>query len=420
MPDKSEKYPILIITGTLENSLHPVPPIADGAPEWNVFRLAEAQAQKDDCKLDIHIVSPCEKKQLEELYKYPVARTDRYQHVPFSNLKLAIYRKLIRHILPLRLLVRRLAKLPDLMSWWYLKRVKSILNEWSPQLVFINARPQYIRYLRKIVESGRLFFFMRGPLGESRRSLHLTDGIIVNSYGMYKYVHQFIEPGKPPVWVMPNSLGEDFVNVEENPERFLTDQKIIIFAGRIIPEKGVLELLQAFRLVLEKLPKTRLVICGASANFKMDENLSDYEMKVQKEAENFPAEKVILKGYVPNKQMAAYYSSAAVAVFPSLMDIYTESFGMVALEAMRCETPVVASRQPGFQELIVPGETGLLVDDPKDAKLLASAILQILHNPQLAQRMGRAGYEKSLDYTPDKALQAFEKIIEYIEKNEIQ
>ena len=84
---------------------------------------------------------------------------------------------------------------------------------------------------------------------------------------------------------------------------------------------------------------------------------------------------------------------------------------MVALEAMRCGTPVVASRRPGFEEVVVHGETGLLVDDPTDIPALAEAILQVLRDPELARRMGEAGYRRSLEYTPEKAV---ERLIEII------
>jgi glycosyltransferase involved in cell wall biosynthesis len=79
---------------------------------------------------------------------------------------------------------------------------------------------------------------------------------------------------------------------------------------------------------------------------------------------------------------------------------------------MRCGTPVVVSRQPGFEELVLPGETGLLVDNPHVTDSLAQAILQILQNPDLARRMGQAGYQRSLDYTPEKGLQSLETVLQ--------
>jgi len=388
----------------METSLHPIPPVADSAPEWNVFRLAEKESA-----LDIQVISPCEARQAPALQSFPAR--GQYHHIVFDNFQLEAYRKLARHILPMRLMVRRFARLPDLMSWWYLRRARRVLDKLEPDVIIINARPQYIRYLRQSFPRNRLLLFMRGELGESRRFLNLLDGIIVNSRGMRDYAREFVD-AKIPIWQMPNTLGNEFVAPESQPDRFTRSNKTILFSGRIIPVKGVLELLNAFRFVLEKMPKVQLVLCGAGDNFKRDNDITPYERAARQRAESLPPGRVRFEGYIPNPRLGAYYANACLAVFPS---IWKESFGMVALEAMRCRTPVVASRRPGFEEQIVEGETGLLVDDPTDAPTLAAAMLQILQDPALAQRMGENGYRRSLEYMPAAAVQRLEEIVSGID-----
>jgi glycosyltransferase involved in cell wall biosynthesis len=80
------------------------------------------------------------------------------------------------------------------------------------------------------------------------------------------------------------------------------------------------------------------------------------------------------------------YRSADCLVIPSLY----EPFGIVALEGMACETPVIASRVGGLQEIVVDGETGLLVR-PDDSGELSEAILLVLSDPMLGQKLARAG-----------------------------
>jgi spore coat protein SA len=401
---------VAIIAGTNETCLHPVPPVADSAPAWNIYRLAEAAGD-----LDLHVISPCEERQLPALQQFPA--TGRYHHIVFPQAQLGLYRSVLRHFLPLRLAARRLAKLPDLLSWWYLRQVVRVLENLQPDLVFINDRPQYIRYLRRHVPPGRLLFFMRGEMGESRRFLYLVDGIVVNSQGIADYARELLG-GKPvPIYWMPNSLGDEFPVPPPPLDRFHRREKRILYAGRIIPVKGVLELVEAFALVYREIPESRLFLYGASDNFRRDGPLTPYERQVRGRAARLPAGTVQFMGYVPNQEMGAHYVQADVAVFPS---IWKESFGMVALEAMRCGTPVVASRRPGFEEVVIPGETGLLVDDPTDIPALAEAILRVLRDPDLARRMGEAGYRHSLEYTPEKAVKRLMEIIGYYHSGESQ
>ena len=399
-----EKIRVLIVGGTLETGLHPVPPVADGAPEWNIFRLAEAAACNPESCLDIHIVSPCEAGQVPALKNFPVQAQGKYHHIIFQPFRLTLYRKFLRHLMPLHLFVRRLAKLPDLMSWWYLRRVLPLLPKLQPDYVIINDRPQYIRFLRSMATKGKLFLMLRHPVGESARYLSQLDGIIVNSLGMKKYVEQFVQSEKTCIWQVPNSIDDNFVIPVLNKGNGSRSGKTIVFAGRLIQEKGVHELLQAFRKIYSLFPDSRLVICGTL------DSRSPYVDNLQLLAEQFPSDVVKFAGYIPHQQMSEYYRQGDVAVFPSLPDVYIESFGMVALEAMRCKLPVVASRQPGFEELITSGENGFLVNAPRDINVLADAILQILASPELALRMGLAGYQCSLEYTPEKGLRALEAI----------
>lgn len=391
---------IAIIIGAPEQRLHPVPPVADGAPEWNIFRLAEAAQGLDVC-----VISPCEPGQLAAIRSFPVRHS--YEHVILPDHFLRLYRSVLCRIWPLRLAVRRFAKLPDLLSLIYLRRVAAWLAALQPDLVFINNHPQYIRYLRPHVAKGRLLLFVRGEMGESRRHLSLLDGIVVNSPGIGEYARELLGGTSMPIHLLPNSLGDEFVVSPAPPDRFFRTAKRIVFAGRIIADKGVLELLAAFELVHRRLPGVTLAIYGAGENDKRSGPLTLYEEKVHARAAQFPTGAVVLMGWVPSREMGAHYANADLAVFPS---VWKESFGMVALEAMRCATPVVASPRPGFEELVQPDVTGILVN-PTDTPALADAMLRILTDPALAQRMGEAGRERSMLYAPAAAAGRFAQIV---------
>lgn len=395
-----KKTRIAIISGPQSISLHPIPPVADGAPEWNIFRLAEAVTG-----VDIRVLSACEPGQVPKIQAFQTLRE--YDQIVISRRFLWLYRNFLVHLWPLKLLIRRVARLSDLLSWVYLRRAVSWLRTLQADLVFINGQPQYVRYLRRFVPKGRLFLFVRGEMGESRRHLHLLDGIVVNSQGMVEYVQKLLGAAQVPITMMPNSLGDEFQVPQAPPDRFVRAEKRVVFAGRIVPEKGLLELLDAFDLVVQHLPNVTLTIYGASANHKQAGVLTAYEQQVRARAAHFQPGQVSFAGWVSNREMGSCYVNADLAVFPS---VCKESFGMVALEAMRCGAPVVAATSPGFNELVLPELTGYLIDVADNAAL-ADKMLRILKDPALASQMGHAGYQRSLLYTPLVAAHEFEQIV---------
>jgi glycosyltransferase involved in cell wall biosynthesis len=132
----------------------------------------------------------------------------------------------------------------------------------------------------------------------------------------------------------------------------------ILYAGRLSPEKGVLELVEA----ANGFP---LVVAG-------DGPLRDRVPQAQ--------------GFVPPAQLPELYARAAVVACPS----HREGFGVACAEAMAHGKPVVASRVGGLKDLVVDGETGLLVP-PRDVGALRSALERLLADQELRRRMGAAG-----------------------------
>ena len=103
-------------------------------------------------------------------------------------------------------------------------------------------------------------------------------------------------------------------------------------------------------------------------------------------------DKVVFTGSVPQSRLPAYYSAADVFVLPS----YTESFGLAALEAMACGTPVVASRVGGLSTFIKHGETGYLIPWRRPEPF-AQRLDMLLANPGLRDTLGAAARAKALE-----------------------
>jgi len=162
-----------------------------------------------------------------------------------------------------------------------------------------------------------------------------------------------------------------------------SDPPEILFAGRLSPEKGILELLEAAR----GLP---LIVAG-------DGPLRD----------RVPS----ALGMLPHEQLVPLYGRAAIVACPS----HREGFGVVCAEAMAHGRPVVASAVGGLLDLVVDEETGLLVP-PRNPAALRAALLRLLEDAELRARLGDAGRERarqrlSWDAVTSATLEAYERAI---------
>lgn len=172
------------------------------------------------------------------------------------------------------------------------------------------------------------------------------------------------------------------------------DDVVILFAGQVNEEKGLLHLVRACRHLAPD-NDVRLVVAGSSAlwgDSAQSGAQTPYERQVATEAENL---KTTFLGKVAHGRMPIVYQAADVFVCPSVWD---EPFGMVNLEAMATELPVVASRAGGIPEAIANDETGFLVP-ASDAPALAGALRRLLDNPTLRREMGQAGRRRAHRYS---------------------
>jgi glycosyltransferase involved in cell wall biosynthesis len=164
--------------------------------------------------------------------------------------------------------------------------------------------------------------------------------------------------GARQVEVVPSGVD---LPAEVGPE---AEPAEVLYAGRLSPEKGVLELVEAAEGL-------NLVVAG-------DGPLRD----------RVP----MARGFVPPSELGGLYSRAAVVACPS----HREGFGVAALEAMAHGRPVVAGAVGGLLDLVVNGETGILVE-PGNVPALRAALDRLLEDPELRRRMGEAGRARAAE-----------------------
>ena len=156
----------------------------------------------------------------------------------------------------------------------------------------------------------------------------------------------------------------------------------ILTVGRLVERKGVVHLVEALALLPAEL-SARLVVIGEGPELP--------RIRARAEALGV-ADRVDLRGRQPDDALKAAYASADVFVLPAIVDARgdTEGLGVVLLEAMNFGVPVIASASGGIVDIVIDGETGLLVPPANDTAL-AAALGRIAADPALARRLGSEG-----------------------------
>lgn len=234
-----------------------------------------------------------------------------------------------------------------------------------------------------------------------------ADGVVAVSEAMKKDVHDLYRVPFEKIRVIHNGIDLGQYKPDRNME-MLDKYKIarnipfILFVGRITRQKGIIHLVNAVKYLK---PGYQVVLCAGAPD---TEEIAK-EMKENVElVQNDPKNRVIwIPEMLPKPDVIALYSQAAIFVCPSVY----EPFGIINLEAMACHTPVVAAKVGGIPEVVVPGETGLLVpirakggtdvepaDPEKFAADLAAAVNSIIDRPEKLREMGERSRKRVEDY----------------------
>jgi D-inositol-3-phosphate glycosyltransferase len=185
---------------------------------------------------------------------------------------------------------------------------------------------------------------------------------------------RFYSASPEKVGVAPCGVNMDlFKHVDKMSARRklgLTDEKILLFVGRIDPLKGIDRLLKAMPL-LKNHEGLRLVVVGGDENSR-----AELEELQKLSTELNVRDSVTFQGLIKQDQLLYFYSAADVCILPS----YYESFGLVPLESLACGTPVVATDVGDLKNIIKQGETGYIVADNSPERL-AESISSLLSRP---------------------------------------
>jgi len=203
----------------------------------------------------------------------------------------------------------------------------------------------------------------------------------------------------------PNRLNREDIQDLRDGYGIRPEEKMILFVGRLTAVKGVINLVQAMPSVISRHPDAKLVILGRGELEKTILDLINRFGIADKVKPNFV--------FVPEEERILHYGACDIAVFPSLY----EPFGIVSLEAMALEKPVVVGAKgiSGFRDQVNPSgpdQTGVHVDGGNSADI-AWGINSLLDDMEKARRMGKRGRRRVEKYfTWDKIAECTSRIYE--------
>jgi glycosyltransferase involved in cell wall biosynthesis len=307
---------------------------------------------------------------------------------------------------------RRRAIASNLYYRFYAVRGASIFRREGCDIVHVQNFSQFVPLVRRLNQQARIVLHMHAKWlvqldrRQVERRLANVDAIVGNSEYITNGIRQRFPDRAHQCNAVFNGVDID-VFCPASRDGLCSDDDLIVYVGRLSPEKGIHVLLEAMDKIIAVRPRARLELIGGPHVVPIDlivaidddptvrdlrrfygkESYSEYiDRRLRGRLDN----NVQRIGSLHHQELRERLRRAAVFVAPSLI----ETFGMPVAEAMATSLPIVASRVGALSELVENEKSGLLAA-PNDPAALANAVLRLLSDRDLAQALGRAARQRA-------------------------
>ncbi len=222
-----------------------------------------------------------------------------------------------------------------------------------------------------------------------------TDRIIAVSQSTSEDLQRLLGVSESKISVIYEAANPLFRPIDDHQameavrQRYGISDEFLLFVSTIEPRKNLPTLFEAFRLLLDRYSSTAKLVVVGKLGWLVDDSLVAVErLRLQKD--------VVFLQQVPPEDLLHLYNASCALVMPS----FYEGFGLPALEAMACGTPVIVSNVSSLPEVV--GDAGILVP-PRDAEAIAVAMWRVLSDPRLREEMRAKGLARAACFSWEKA-----------------
>lgn len=376
-------------------SFLPVPALKGGAIE-TLIQLFIDQNELEYNDLTIHVISAYNK-EAETLSK-TYRKTD-FFWIHYQSFRYKVINCLIRAI-------RRVFHFD--LYYFSIYFIKKALMMQPFDKVIVEGSPRQVESILKLVDKEKIYFHVHANVFNKKTSVNkaIVEGcnkvIVVSNY-IKKRVMIFSEAQDNQIEVLKNCIDLTSYEIPVNRDKqgvlrsqygIQTSDVVIVFAGRVVADKGIIELIDALNYLPQQCPFKLLVIGSFGSKF----GLGDSEPLLRKQLDRISCntrKNIIYTGFVHNSEMHSFHSISDIAVVPSISE---EAAGLVAIEAMASGLPLVITNSGGLPEYVNTNCAIILKRDEKLTINLAISLEKLITNRELRQAMGRAGKTLSKQY----------------------
>ncbi len=356
----------------------PVPAVRGGAVETLITQLLDFNEKENCQELFVATIGNTDARKLASEYK-----NTRFFFVPQGRIVTYLSD---HHLVPYRWL-----------DWYFAKKAVLLIKSKKVSFDRIVIENEYVngRVMQRAIP-GNYIYHAHNDIedGQDIRRQQFFDGchkvVGISSYICKRFGTVLGHPNTVTVY---NGIDtEAFCKKGYGAEReklraawgITEEEVVIVYAGRLSPEKGIEQLLRSFIQLPPEIP-ARLLIIGASFFGTESENSFIRGLKQLCEGKK---DKIIFTGYIPHEKLPAYYSAADIGCVPSVCN---EAFGLAAAEQMAMELPVIATDGGALPE-VVSEACGITVSmDEQLCDHLAEAMIKLAADENLRRELGEAG-----------------------------